>query len=380
MPRLTDSWIDEFLDWTLDRSEAPAEFIQWSGLFALSSVTKRHVRWPPSLMGSYSIYPNLYVLFVGPPGVVRKTTTSNYAEELLTELQHVNTASSSGSVSKFVEIMSNTIDGSISIISGEFSSFIATGKEEMYDLLTDLYDGKSKFDYATRSHEIEVIKQPCVNMLACTTPEWISGQPPHVIGGGFASRTVFIYAEERRAFHLYYPDINWLEVERTKEVLLKDLEHIGSLEGNFRHDNKETFDWISEWYERIARKGTKEKKLEGFINRKHLHVHKVASLLSVSERDDLIVTREHFERAIKWVEEAERNMPRVLQNVGKNPFAKEYDDIRHFIHKHGQATRGEVIRSFYSSIPPEQIEMILKTLSNIGEIESDGDGGWKALS
>ena len=71
MPRLLDNWLYRYLDWTLNRSEAQESMIIWSGLFTLASAVKRHVYFPKSLMGSYDIYPNLYVIFIGPSSIIQ---------------------------------------------------------------------------------------------------------------------------------------------------------------------------------------------------------------------------------------------------------------------------------------------------------------------
>lgn len=323
-------------------------------------------------MGSYDIYPHLYIVFIGPPGVVRKSTTSAYAEDLLIEVEHLKIASTATSASKLVQIMSETIDGALCIISSEFGSFMNVSQEEMYDLLTDIYDGKKKYEYATRMHGLEITENPCINMLAATTPKWVSEQmPAYVIGGGFASRTIFVYEDAVRRRQLYY-DIKWSIYQQAKERLIHDLRQLSELSGEFRHDTAETKKWVEGWYADSADEEVDEH-LEGYKNRRHVHLHKVAGLLSLAERSDLVVTRTHFEAAIKILKGIEVKLPRVFSSVGRNPYSADIENVRAFILEQG----GELVEfdrllsRFYQSIAGGELGLreILSALTTMGDVK-----------
>jgi hypothetical protein len=365
MPRQLENWLTAYGDWTLPRSESPESMIIWAGLFAVSSAVKRHVYFPKRLMGSYSIYPNLYVIYVGPPGVVRKSTTAGYAEQLLHSVNEINLASTAMSASKLVEIMSETLDGSLSILASELGTFMNISKEEMYDLLTDLYDGKVRYDYATRMHGIEIVENPCVNFLAATTPSWVAEQMPvHVIGGGFASRCIFIFEERRRRKQLYY-DIDWRHYQDLGTALENDLKHISELEGEFRHENKATRDMIEAWYQATPDEH-EDDRIEGYFNRKHVHLHKVAMLLSLCERDDLIITETHFQAAQGLLEGLEEHMPRAFSSVGKNPYSDDIFKVLEFIQEIGggkPVERKHIARRFFHRLQGAELDEVLSTLT-----------------
>ena len=45
------------------------------------------------------------------------------------------------------------------------------------------------------------VVNPWINIIACTTPAWIAGNfPEYMIGGGFTSRCVFVYADAKERF------------------------------------------------------------------------------------------------------------------------------------------------------------------------------------
>jgi hypothetical protein len=249
MSRVTDNWLHTFLEWTVDRSESPESMILWSGLCTLASVLKRHVRVPKKLMGGYDIYPNLFVIFVAPPAVARKSTTVGRAEDLLRDLDGIAIGSTAVSASKLISDMSDTLDGSITLLPSELGTFMNVSQEEMYDVLTDLYDNKKIYTYSTRTHGLEIVENPCVNFLAATTPKWVEQQMPiHVIGGGFASRVIFIFEDAPRTRQLYY-DIDPSHYKRLEEALVHDLRYIQKeVKGDFKHDNTRTRDFVESWY------------------------------------------------------------------------------------------------------------------------------------
>ena len=373
--RVLDDWLTTFKEWTLPRSEAPETFITWAGLFTLSSVLKRKVAFPKSLLGSYEIVPNLYVVFIGPPGVVRKSTTTAYAENMLTSIEGVTMSSTAMSKSKLIEKLTEIDDASISILSSEFSNFINVSKEEMYDLLTDLFDGKARYEYSTRLHGDEVADRPCVNLLAATIPDWIDAQAPeHITGGGFSSRVIFIYENERRQHQMYYDEIvDHAEIERLEAVLKNDLAHIArNVEGEFRHESPAVKRAMEEWYQETARKVDKgDERVTGYYNRKHVHAHKVAMLLSISRSDELILTMDDFHNAVLLLEQIEAKMPEALSNVGRNPIAKYMKEIELYVKAQGgkRINMARILARFHHNLRPDEVKEILSTLSMIGKIK-----------
>lgn len=375
--RLLDNWLQNFLDWSLPRSESPANFILWSGLYALAAVAKRNVIIPKSLMGGYEIVPNLYVLFVAKPGVARKSTSSGFGEGLLTQVPGVNLAPSSISASKLLGHMSTLEDGTISIVSSEFSSFVGTSKESMFEVLTDLYDGKLKHEHMTRMHGSEKIDKPVINLIASTTPKWIASQPSeHLIGGGFASRVVMVYEENVRERKLYYDHIDWSVIENMEQLLVNDLIYISKLRGEFKHETLALKKDMEDWYKHMMENLQVDERVEGYFQRKHVHIHKVAMLLSLSESDKLVITKGNFEDAKKVLETIEPNMHRALSAATKNPFSTELEAVLEFIKNQPKPVeKGKIMSRFYQAMNMSILDEILSSLVVMGDVKVDRVNG-----
>jgi hypothetical protein len=375
--RRCKNWLSSFLQWTLPRSESPETIILWTGLSTIASVTKRHVYLPKALMGSYILYPHLYIVVVGKPGVVRKSTSIGYSETLLSYIDDVTVTASATSDSKLVETLSITPDSAVTIISSEFGTFMATSKEKMYDLLTDLFDGKIKHDYSTRLHGLELAINPCINLLAATTPKWIATQPPDILtGGGFSSRVIFVYESQVRQRRMYYDNVQWEEVEALREDLIHDLEIIMELEGEFKHEDRFTRDAMEQWYLDNADNPIDDERVEGYFQRKPTHVHKVSMLLSLAERDDLIITMEHFQKALALLDAIEARMPKALLMNGRNPYADEIDRVREYIAHHEKGVgKSKLLGRFYNDLSPAALDDVLSALVIMGDVQAKkGDG------
>jgi F0F1-type ATP synthase gamma subunit len=106
----------------------------------------------------------------------------------------------------------------------------------MIDLLVTLWDSRQgAFKKVTKGSGVDHVENPWINMIACTTPSWIAGNfPDYVIGGGFTSRCLFVYTEEKEKF-VAYPSLSVpLDQKETATALVQDLEHIATLAGPYK--------------------------------------------------------------------------------------------------------------------------------------------------
>lgn len=376
--RLLDNWLTSFVEWTAPRSEAPESMLRWVGLFTLAALKKRNVWWPSELLGGYTIYPNLYIVLVGEPAVVRKSTTIGFGETLLVNYARngklpITFAGDVTSHSKLLEALANSSDSAVAVVSSEFSSLIQSTPEAMYEILTDIFDNKRKVDWSTWAHGDKKIVAPSVNLLAATTPAWISKQPPeYFVGGGFASRILFLYEEEPRQREIFYDHLDQGKLKSLEASLTNDLEDIALVTGEFGFDRKTTKEYIREWYKNQNIRAS-DSRLQGYYGRKHVHGLKVATLLSLAERGDRKVTRAHFEEALKMLDYIERKMSRAFSSLGANPFAILMDDILDYTQTHGSRSLQDIAGRFYhEGITLEQLKSALAFLCTGGKLKASG--------
>jgi len=380
-PRCCENWLADFLRWTLPRSEAKESFIFWTGLFTLASVLRRHVRISKDYLGSWEVYPYMYLLFVGPSGS-RKTTTANYNIELLNEVGGLTSAPDQVTVPKLVSSLIEAEECAMYINAGELSEFIAKSGVDMFSFLTKAFDGVKKISVGTHMRGVELGERPCINFLGATTPEWISDNiPQSVLDGGWGSRTLFIYEEEVRQRKLFYTDVDVKKLyDEIYPNLINDLRFISTnLFGDFKltKSGEKNFE---EWYIENADGGKKRNvKLKGYYERKPAYVMKVAMLLKIADgnivsSDQLVLDWPDFEEAIGVIENVEEHMPKVFGQIGKNPYKADLRSIYEFIKDSGKVETQEVRRVFMSAAEPETLNKLINGLVAAGLVKITVDG------
>ncbi|HYT45988.1 MAG TPA: DUF3987 domain-containing protein, partial [Methylomirabilota bacterium] len=203
----------------------------------------------------------------------------------------------------------------------------------------------------------EFATNPCVNLISATTPRWISNNLSEtMVGGGFTSRTIFIYEDRVRRRQIFYESLDHSVLDRLKGELIEDLNHIMlDLAGDFELDSQAK-DLVEEWYKINADKNEHEDyRLQGYYERKPAHAFKLSMLLHIAYSDDLIITAKDWKEALGVLSKIEKNMPQVFSSVGKNPYTSETEAILDFIELRGKVTRKEVLTRFYHSAPTVEI-------------------------
>ena len=372
--RQCKNWIVDFRRWTLPRSEAPESFIDWTALFNLAAATRRHVQVPKGMLGSWSAAPNLYILFIAGAGKARKSTTTNYTEELIHEVMpKITPAPELITKESLLTELTKSPDASMYILAPEFGEFIVKSGVDMYGFLTNIYDGKKHISASTLSRGAEFADRPCVNLLGATTPEWVAANMPEsVIGGGFASRVIFVFEERVRRRQLYYENLDYAALEKIRKNLISDLEHISNnIHGDFKiaEDAKE---FMEHWYQTTADTYSEaDYKLHGFFERLPAHIHKVAMLTHLAYSDELVIELKDFEVAIKLLKQVEMKLPQTFQAIGKNPYTVDMNRIIAYIGERGKVGMSEIRARFYHAATPAMLTELVNGLNDMGLIKQE---------
>ncbi len=370
--RRCENWLLTFRDWTLPRSEAKETFIFFTGLFSLASALRRRVVLPKTMLGSWEVYPYLYIFFISPPGRGRKTTTMSYADDLLDEIPTVTTVAQACTQQDLMKKISDLSEPSISIRALEFGTFYKPSGDVMIDFLTALFDGRKRFDSSTLTRGLEFASKPCCNLLAATTPGWISDNMSEgLVGGGFMSRTIPIFEDTVRRRQLYYEELNHKALGKLRDDLVVDLNHLATnIEGEFKIDDDAKF-FSQSWYRSTADKYEQQEdaRLHGYYERKPAYAFKLAMLIHLAYSDELIITLEDFQKALAILQSVEKKMLRAYAVVGKNPYTEEMDAIVEFISERGKVEKTELLGRFYHSAEPEKLLQLVAGLVAVGKLD-----------
>ena len=386
MPRNYDDWLTSFMEYA-SYGEAPRHMYFWTGVSAVAGALRRRV-WIDQAY--FNWYPNFYIILVAPPGIVSKSTTAGIGMKLLRQVPGVkfgpDVVTWPALISAFAEgtegfELNNELHvmSPLTLESSEFGNLLNPQDKEMVDLLVALWDGKpGKFEKKTKHSGNDSVENPWINLIACTTPSWIAGNfPEYMIGGGFTSRCVFVYADQKAKFIAYPGQAVPKDLAETEAKLVEDLTAISLLAGEFKLTSR-ALAWGEAWYKQhysVKNVELDSDRFGGYIARKQTHIHKLAMILSASQRSDLIITEEHLAIADQMVSDLEPDMQFVFSKIGKSDSAYYAERLVTFVHAKGRVPYHEAYRYVHSYFPSmRDFEDILAGCVRAGYIKLEQSG------
>lgn len=380
--KLRSGVLEAFCKYTED-TEVPAVFAVWSAIATVSAVLGRNVFVD---QGFFVIYPNIYTVLVAGSAKCRKSTSIGIAEDFLKEVRpQINLLSQKMTPEGLIAALggmfgsegdTQVIPAAIGIaIVDEFSTLIDKNsfKNGMIALLTDLYDAKD-FEYLTRSRGKEMVRNPCLSILGGSTIQWIKESIPVIsIGGGFTSRFVFVYKDQRERL---VPWPTMTEENRKRRLdIIHDLNEIAKLQGAFGLEPKALELYKKEYVEFYEHSPLMDDSaLTGYAGRRHHILLKVSIVVSASRRDDKLITQSDMVIAMNFMRRAEKMMPKILRAIESEKVGDVYEEILQFIIRRKIVDRTEVVRRFRHKMTAFQIEEMMRTVEAAGAIKIEVDG------
>ena len=374
--RELNDWLTGYLEYTR-HTEPPLSYHTWVGISLMAGALQRRVylRW-----GHETIYPNMYVVLVGPSGKTRKGTAMNIGKAILS---HINIPMTSESTTReaLIRAMANAsnqfIDRSnnnnvrfhcsLTCMSEELSVFLGQNDVKFLADLTDWYDSRDSWTYETKNSGTDKITGVCFNLLGATAPDWLQSiLPEEAIGGGFTSRVIFVVEEFKGktvAKHIL------TEGERRLQKMLKnDLERMVNVSGEIMFSPAAEDRYIA-WYEEQEKKTLDNKpaiddpRFAGYCDRRATHLRKLAIVISMSRGDKLVIEEADVDRARIILETTERKMPKVFGGLGKNPYSAITEKILMFIRMRKVVSRSVLMNRFYRDVDSGTLRMIEEVLT-----------------
>lgn len=371
--RMVPNWIDAYLAYT-GESESPEEYHRWVAISVIAGVLRRRVFFP---MGYFNLYPNQYIVLVGPPGRCKKSTAMRIGRTLIGEVSVVKFTTDSVTRERLIQDLTQASqDGhsSMTAYSSELATLLTSSGLDMVAFLTDIYDSPPEWSHQTKMGGTNKIKAPYLNLIAATTPVWMAkALPMDTVGIGLTSRIIFVFQDTPRV-RSPFPELSSDQIELQK-MLIHDLHQIAMIAGEFKL-TPDARQYYVNWYEdRLLNPNpTGDNRLDGYFERKPMHVLKVAISVSAAVKDDTLITVEDMTAALKMLEGAEATMPKVFANVGKNPLSADTDEVHAAIKAAGQdgVTQGDLMRRFKHSLRRDELIEVLETLVTRGEVKIAG--------
>ena len=325
-------WIKNFTS-CLAPTASPEPYLHWAAISTVAGAMARNV-WVETL-GS-KLYPNLYTVLVGPPGV-GKTEITNRVWDIWKSLPQRFTAASNVSRAGLVDQLNeSSIEGSncLLVCSNELGVLLPQYDTEFMAALTDLYDCRAYYERKRGGVKIN-IDNPQLNLLAGCTPDFLQRVfPESAWQEGFCSRTIFIYygGLERRSLF-------GLRSLANMEKLKNTLETLSSIKGQFKF-SKEAEDYLDDWHLGGNKPVPNHPKLMHYCTRRTAHAIKLSMVSAISP--SLTIKLKDVQTAVSWLVNAETSMEEIFKSMASGGDGNVMRETLHFIYTY-ERTKGSLV-------------------------------------
>lgn len=381
VPRQLSDWLNTYLEYTQE-TESPQIIHFWTGVVTIGGALRRQV-WIEQVKYQYT--PNFYVVLVGPPGVVTKSTSIRIGMDLLRGVKGVKFGPQSMTWQALTVDLEQAIsaiqwDGKpcpmscLTIPVGELGTFLNPKDPEMTSVLTHMWDGQlEEWIHSTKTQGTTTIINPWLNIIAATTPAWIKENFPDVlVGGGLTSRIVFVYGDTKRHLRAYPAEhIDKARDAALRTQLIADLNEIGAMKGPFTLTS-EALEWGREWYARIwsvRPDGMASDRYSGYLARKQTHVHKLAMVLSAARSSDRVIQQIDLQSADEIMTATEADLQKVFSNIGGSRTSKHIDEIGRLLQSYDEVPYKQLYRWCFNTMEEHEFDSTLNAMIKADLIE-----------
>jgi hypothetical protein len=367
------SWVEAFVDYT-EGEPSPHLFRRWAGISAVAGVLERRV-WINAF--KEPLYPNLYVVLVGPPGV-GKTVVTSIVQALWGEVAEGHVAPSSLSGASLLDALRDAerkivrpqdtpsiiTYHSLLIAANELSVLIPAYDPDFLGKLTDLYDCK-RFAERKRGKELHyVLPAPQFNLIAATTPSYLNDLLPEgAWDQGFISRVILAYSGDNTKKQLFK-----LQSENDGRLrdLAEELKKITTLYGKMTF-TEGTVRLIQQWADHDGPPRTHHPKLAHYSSRRVAHLLKLCMVACAEQTDTLVVEVEHYQTALGWLLEVEAFMPDIFKTMASGGDQKVINDVYYlvetnYLRKQQPTTKAALIKALAGRVPGHSILRLIDVM------------------
>ena len=375
--RKLGSWIDQFVAFTDNLESAPL-FRRWTAITCIAAALEQKVY----ITTSDRLYPNLYTILVGHPGV-GKTRTIMSGRKFLAELPEFHIAPTSMKMASLVDALlaaKRTVIHlpnpaleyhSMSLLVDEWTAFMHAYDDELVGGLTTFYDVTVPYQQKRRGYGGLDIKipSPQLSILAGSTPSnLVKFMPEFAWDQGFTSRVILVYSGER------FVGDDFAQVKRElPEEMIHDLKVIYSLQGECQVSD-EYRAAINNWRSSNEEPKPSHPKLTHYNTRRRAHLYKLSMVACVDRGQELRLTIKDFETALSWLTEAEYAMPNIFEEGLTSIDSRAIEEILDFIRRQGKPVpHHRLVHETSRRVPAYAVLKLIDLMWLSGRLKKDPD-------
>ncbi len=381
---LSRPWYNVFVDCCLPHTEAPKNYLFWSAISVLAGVLKNNVYFKEGL---YTLYPNQFIILVGPPGIgkgtainfawkMTKTLNNGRMSNVLTdkatvpELLRLIAAGWPGPVRVIGSAVTGTMEHSCTIIASELQTLLSSaGDPTILSTFCQLWD-QQEYENRTKNQGTNIIKDMCVNLVGGTVSDYIRSMEKDLgsfVAGGFTARCIFIFEEKKSKELPFIPPLDKDKKSKSLyDMLVNDLEHIAkNISGEYILDTEAELVFRNE-YSGMSPSYEDSEAMLNFKARMRVHVFKLAMILTAAQSDKLVITGQVMRDSFFLIKSVRRQIDRIFRGVGSSQLAEPTARVQAIIEKRGMCTRSELIQSTQRYMDYTTLDKVLYVLELTG--------------
>lgn len=289
------------------------------------------------------LYPNLYTILVGPPGI-GKGVAMNPADSILRKIPDIHVGPSDMTSASLIDALNESVRriilmgdppyvefNSLIVLSRELSVLMPAWDAAMLGNLTDIYDG-FVVNQKRRGRDLNIkITHPQINLLSATTPSYLNEfMPSGAWDQGFTSRTLFIYSGDRVAKDPFDEDTHGSYVAGLYDDLLSDLKTVATEYGRIGFA-VESVEAIRAWVKAGCPPEPEHARLQYYNSRRFAHLMKLCMVSSISRSSDHVIKLENYTEALDWLVEAETAMGDIFKSMTSGGDSTAMEDTWQFV-------------------------------------------------
>ena len=258
----------------------------------------------------------------------------------------------------------------------ELGSLIRKHHEDIPVLLCDLYDCVDPFEYRTKHQGHDFIRKPCLNLLACCTPDFLKRVfSTSLLAEGFASRTVFAVAH-KNLFDRFEPPNFTEDQKKERELLVDHILKLTKLTGKLTF-SPEAKELVRQWWEdpdRNKKRANPDPRLDPYYARKNITLQKLCMAAHCGESLEPVIQESTVLECMSFLHKTEEIMHSALSVDVKNPLAEVTEAVRRYIEVNGEVTRKKLMGTFFDRlpVPSEDLSSIITFLKDQDKIKENG--------
>jgi len=358
---LPDGFLKDYVAFAEPLTEAPIQYHIATALAMVSTALGRNVHLEE---GATTYYPNLYILVIGESGITRKSTAIGMVYQFLPKLNPEYILGATMSPEALLDAFKKSY---CHIILYDELKYLIINEEKSYGkglvaLFTSLWANPPTYRVDTKNIILaeRIIKEPTLNILAASTPDWLQLKEADVLGG-FLGRFLPICSSKTTKRLAIRPQMDG----EVLDTLLEKLKAMQGLSGRYTWQNEaqETFIGL---YNELCDDFQKEPNkalIQPYWSRIDTHIRKLAIIFDAcSPEPTFAITKDNLMRAWGIMELITGYYKEMLGSITYSFMGKKEKQLLDMIGESGLEGVEHSVALQYLHIEAKQMRELVETL------------------